>query len=74
MPFTQEEVILYRKGTQPASAKAIEYSKQYSVQELQKSCDSGPAKVTHRSKYWSETMPKIIHRDICAALELKKNA
>jgi hypothetical protein len=73
-PFHKEMVYLYRKGTPAISKEVIEYSKKYSLEELRQSCDSGPVKVTHPSKYWSETMPKKIHEDVCLALKLKMDA
>lgn len=72
-PLTNKEVYLYRKGTPPISEKAIEYSRQYSLEQLQSSCESGPPKVTHSSKYWSETVPKQINDDMCLAIKLKTN-
>jgi hypothetical protein len=72
-PFTNKEVLFTRKGTPKVTIEAIKYSKQYTLAELQQSCSSGPAKVTHSSKYWSETVPKQIHKDICLAVELKKS-
>lgn len=73
-PFSQEKVFLYRKGTSPVSKNAIKYSEQYTLPELEKACESGPATVTHPSKYWSETLPKIINEDFCTAAELKRNS
>lgn len=70
-PLSQKEVFLYRKGSPAISAEAVEYSRKFSLDQLRKSCDSGPVKVSHDSQYWSETMPKKIHEDICMAAQLK---
>jgi hypothetical protein len=73
-PFSQKEIYFVKDGFGSVTPEAIKYSQQYSLEQLQKSCDSGPAKVEHPSKYWSEVVPKQIHDDICSALKIKKSS
>ena len=73
-PLHQKEVFFYRKGSPAITAEAIEYSRKFRLDQLRKSCDSGPVKVSHESQYWSETMPKKIHEDMCMAALIKSKS
>jgi len=72
--FSKEEIFYIRRGTHDITAESIKYYRQYTLAELERSCSSGPAKVEHPSKYWSETLPAQIHKDICTARDLKKKS